>query len=74
VEKLTPEGPSWIDGELARSKFRDERQGQAYKKNRRGCDTAAASFVFGGQPPKNKTAALAAGRFGVSKLFASKSS
>src|SRR5664279_2068544 len=32
VEKSTPEGVSWIDGELARSKFRDERLGQRLRK------------------------------------------
>ncbi len=32
MEKSTPEGVSWIDGELARSKFRDERLGQRLRK------------------------------------------
>jgi Transposase DNA-binding len=32
VEKSTPEDLSWIDGELARSKFRDERLGQRLRK------------------------------------------
>jgi hypothetical protein len=32
VEKSTSEGASWIDGELARSKFRDERLGQRLRK------------------------------------------